>query len=127
MEGKYTTFSSHNEADLFNQGQPTVVAFGQRDVRQGQGSLPVTERISEIAFGVPWFKHDDPEIIGQYASLPQGFVADREAGGQQHRRVFFVDGDRLQHASLPRPACRAHMAAGGAILRAGHRDGGVDP
>ena len=56
-----------HEADLFNQGQPTMIAFGQRDVRQGPGSLPVTERVGETVFNVPWFKHDDPEIIGQYA------------------------------------------------------------
>ena len=57
-----------HEADIFNHGQPTMIAFGQRDVRQGAGSLPVTERIKEIAFGVPWFKHDRPDIIEQYAA-----------------------------------------------------------
>jgi dTDP-4-amino-4,6-dideoxygalactose transaminase len=54
-------------ADIFRQGQPTMIAFGQRDVRQGPGTLPVTERIGEIAFGIPWFKHDQPEIIEEYA------------------------------------------------------------
>lgn len=57
-----------HEADLFNQGKPTVIAFGQRDVRQSPGSLPVTERINEIALSVPWFKHDDSGIIEQYAA-----------------------------------------------------------
>jgi len=55
-------------ADLFNMGSPTMVSFGQRDVRQGPGSLPVAERIAEICFGIPWFKHDDAAIIGQYAA-----------------------------------------------------------
>lgn len=55
-------------ADLFNMGAPTMISFGQRDVRQGAGTLPVSERISEIAFGIPWFKHDRPEIITQYAA-----------------------------------------------------------
>jgi hypothetical protein len=45
-----------------------MVSFGQRDVRQGEGKLPVTESIGEIAFGVPWFKHDRPEIIREYAA-----------------------------------------------------------
>ena len=57
-----------HEADIFNQGQPTMVAFGQRDVRQGPGSLPVSERIDEITFCLPWFKHDRPEMIEQYAN-----------------------------------------------------------
>jgi dTDP-4-amino-4,6-dideoxygalactose transaminase len=53
--------------DLFNQGRPTAIAFGQRDVRQGPGSLPVTERIADITFAVPWFKHDRPKEIQQCA------------------------------------------------------------
>lgn len=56
-----------HHADVFRMGRPTMIAFGQRDVRQGPGSLPVTERIEEIAFGVPWFKRDWPRIIRQYA------------------------------------------------------------
>lgn len=57
-----------HEADIFHQGQPTAIAFGQRDVRQGQGTLPVTESVSETVFGIPWFKHDRPEEIERYAS-----------------------------------------------------------
>ena len=56
-----------NTADIFNQGKPTMIAFGQRDVRQGPGSLPVSERISEIAFAAPWFKQDAPDAIALYA------------------------------------------------------------
>jgi perosamine synthetase len=55
-------------ADLFNMGKPTVISFGQRDVRQGPGTLPVAESIFEIAFGIPWFKHDRPEAIEPYAA-----------------------------------------------------------
>ncbi len=57
-----------HEADIFNQGKPTMISFGQRDVRQGPGSLPISEKINDIAFGIPWFKHDNPEIIEQYAN-----------------------------------------------------------
>ena len=56
-----------HKADIFRMGKPTMLSFGQRDVRQGQGTLPVSERMMEIAFGIPWFKHDRPEIIRQYA------------------------------------------------------------
>lgn len=56
-----------HEADIFHQGKPTVLAFGQRDVRQGPGALPVTDAIGSIAYSVPWFKHDRPAVIRQYA------------------------------------------------------------
>ena len=56
-----------HELDLFHQGTPTALAFGQRDVRQGPGTLPVSEAIGDIAFSVPWFKHDRPDLIRQFA------------------------------------------------------------
>ena len=56
-----------HEADIFRQGKPTMIAFGQRDVRQGAGSLPVCESVGQTVFSVPWFKHDRPELIGEYA------------------------------------------------------------
>lgn len=62
------THAVFHHADLFHQGEPTATAFGQRDVRQTLGSLPVTERIGEICFGIPWFKHDLPDQIEQYAA-----------------------------------------------------------
>ncbi len=55
-------------ADLFRQGKPTVLAFGQRDVRQGPGSLPVAENTPRTIFNNPWFKKDRPELIGEYAA-----------------------------------------------------------
>ncbi len=55
-------------ADIFHMGQPTMISFGQRDVRQGPGTLPVAESIGEIALGIPWFKHDQPDVIEQYAA-----------------------------------------------------------
>ncbi len=57
-----------HEADVFRQGRPTAVAFGQRDVRQGKGTLPVSERIDEICFTVPWFKHVDEGVVDRYAA-----------------------------------------------------------
>ena len=57
-----------HKADLFRMGKPTMISFGQRDVRQGPGSLPVSESINEIACGIPWFKKDRPGLIKQYAA-----------------------------------------------------------
>lgn len=56
-----------HEADVFRSGSPTSMAFGQRDVRQGPGSLPVAENIRQIAIAVPWFKHPNKKWIRRYA------------------------------------------------------------
>ncbi len=55
-------------ADVFNDGKPTRIAFTERDVRQGPGSLPVTEAVGARALGLPWFKHDREAEIRRYAT-----------------------------------------------------------
>jgi dTDP-4-amino-4,6-dideoxygalactose transaminase len=62
------THNVFHTADVLGAGKPTALAFTERDVRQGPGSLPVAESIREICLGVPWFKHDVPEQIEQYAA-----------------------------------------------------------
>lgn len=57
-----------HEADLFRMGKPTSIAFGQRDVRQGPGTLPVSESARQTTFTIPWFKFDRPEFIQEYAA-----------------------------------------------------------
>ncbi len=57
-----------HECDIYGHGKPTVIAHAVRDTRQGPDSLPVTERIFERFFTVPWFKRYRPEIIEQYAN-----------------------------------------------------------
>ncbi|MFA9479529.1 DegT/DnrJ/EryC1/StrS family aminotransferase [Phycisphaerales bacterium AB-hyl4] len=57
-----------HEADLFGQGQPTAVAFGQRDVRQSADDLSVSAGVGERVLGIPWFKHDEADRIEQYAA-----------------------------------------------------------
>lgn len=57
-----------HEADIYGHGKPTVIANAKRDVRQGPGSLPVSENIPQRCFSIPWFKHDHPEIIEEYAA-----------------------------------------------------------
>ena len=57
-----------HELDYFNQGKPTVIAFGQRDVRQRKGALPVSETLPARCFNLPWFKHFDKAAIETYAA-----------------------------------------------------------
>ncbi len=75
-------------ADLFHTGTPTMVAFAERDVRQGPGSLPVAEHLSSgnAIFSVPWFKHDRPEEIGRYAEAFRKVV-------EHHRDLLGYDCD----------------------------------
>ena len=57
-----------HDADIFNMGKPTMISFGQRDVRQGPGSLDVTERIPELVYTVPWFKQYGEDAIQECAA-----------------------------------------------------------
>ncbi|MBE6385664.1 MAG: DegT/DnrJ/EryC1/StrS family aminotransferase [Lentisphaerae bacterium] len=57
-----------HDLDYFNQGKPTVIAFGQRDVRQGKGSLPMSESLPARCFHLPWFKHFDKPAIEAHAA-----------------------------------------------------------
>ena len=56
------------EADIYGHGKPTRIANSDRDLRQYPGSLPVTESLPDRIYGIPWFKHDKPEIIAEYAA-----------------------------------------------------------
>lgn len=57
-----------NEVDMYGDGKPTRNAFSDRDLRQPEGSLPVSEELAGRVFGIPWFKHDRAEIIAQHAA-----------------------------------------------------------
>lgn len=56
-----------NEVDVYGHGKPTRIANSNRDLRQGPGSLPVTERIPERCYAIPWFKKFDAGIIEEHA------------------------------------------------------------
>lgn len=56
-----------NDVDVYNHGKPTRIANSPRDVRQPKGSLPVSEGIPKRTFRIPWFKHYDEKVIGEYA------------------------------------------------------------
>lgn len=57
-----------NECDIYGHGRPTRIAHTDRDVRQAPESLPVSLRIAEICFGIPWFKTLDKPVIEQCAA-----------------------------------------------------------
>ena len=56
-----------NEADIYGHGRPTRIAHSERDVRQSAGSLPVSERMADRVYFIPWFKHYRPETIEEHA------------------------------------------------------------
>lgn len=56
-----------NEVDIYRHGKPTRIAHSDRDLRQPKESLPVAEGVGPKVFFIPWFKHDRPEFIAEYA------------------------------------------------------------
>jgi dTDP-4-amino-4,6-dideoxygalactose transaminase len=56
-----------NEADVYGHGKPTRIANSDRDVRQPEGSLSVTESLPSRVYGIPWFKHYRPRVIEEHA------------------------------------------------------------
>ncbi len=57
-----------NTADVYGDGKPTRIAFADRDVRELDKSLPVSEKIGAMVYGIPWFIHFRPEVIEEYAN-----------------------------------------------------------
>ncbi len=57
-----------NTCDVYGHGKPTRIANSERDVRQPEGSLPVSEAIGKHVYSIPWFKHYQPEIIDEYVN-----------------------------------------------------------
>jgi dTDP-4-amino-4,6-dideoxygalactose transaminase len=69
-----------NSDDVYGDGKPTRLAHLPEgvDIRQPAGSLPVTEAVPQRVFTVPWFKHDRPEVIREYAEAVRKVVARHE-------------------------------------------------
>jgi dTDP-4-amino-4,6-dideoxygalactose transaminase len=61
------THTLFNTCDVYGNGKPTRIANSNWDVRENDKSLPVSEKIGTMAYGIPWFIHYRPEIIEQYA------------------------------------------------------------
>ena len=80
--GKLSNYALHThpvyqEADIFNQGKPTAIAFGQRDVRQGVGALPVAEKTPQRAFIVPRFTTLDKPFIDRFVDSLAKIIKNR--------------------------------------------------
>jgi dTDP-4-amino-4,6-dideoxygalactose transaminase len=56
-------------ADIYNEGKPTRIVNSEKDVREGDKSLFISENIHEKLCSVPWFKHFDKEAIDKYANI----------------------------------------------------------
>ena len=69
--------SVFNEADLFNQGMPTALAFGQRDVRQGVGALPAAEIATQRTFRYSRFTTLDKDLIGRFVDCLKKVIDNR--------------------------------------------------
>jgi len=54
--------------DIYGHGRPTRIANTERDVREGDNSLPISEIVGMMTFTIPWFKHYRPDLIKQYAN-----------------------------------------------------------
>jgi len=57
-----------NEADVYHHGKPTRIANSDRDIRQPEGSMPVTEASPKRCMSIPWFKHFRAQIIEEHAT-----------------------------------------------------------
>ena len=57
-----------NDLDVYGHGKPTRNAHSSRDLRQPPGSLPVTERIADMCYSIPHFKHMHKPAIEQHAA-----------------------------------------------------------
>ena len=57
-----------NECDIYGHGKPTRLAHADRDVRQGPGSLPVSEGIADRSFAIPYFRRFYRERVEEYAN-----------------------------------------------------------
>lgn len=68
-----------NDADIYNNGAPTRIAHSDWDVRTAQKSLPVTERINNHVYAVPWFKHLRHELIEEHANAYRKVALNYEA------------------------------------------------
>ena len=62
------THSLFQSCDVYGHGKPTRIANANKDVREYDKSLPVSEKIGAMVYSIPWFKHYRPEIIEQYAN-----------------------------------------------------------
>ncbi len=66
------------EADVYGDDRPTRIAHAHRDVIRDQGSLPVSERIGDVTYSIPYFRRYRPEIIREHANAFRKVVENYE-------------------------------------------------
>ncbi|MGQ9608774.1 MAG: DegT/DnrJ/EryC1/StrS family aminotransferase [bacterium] len=57
-----------DSCDVYGHGKPTRIANSNRSIQQFKDSLPVSERINTLVYGIPWFKQYRPNIIDEYSN-----------------------------------------------------------
>ncbi|MBQ8003626.1 MAG: DegT/DnrJ/EryC1/StrS family aminotransferase [Oscillospiraceae bacterium] len=62
------THALYNVADIYNDGKPTRIAFADKDVREMDKDLEVSEGVGKRVYNIPWFKKFDTEVIDQYVN-----------------------------------------------------------
>lgn len=67
-----------HDVDVYGHGKPTVIAHSDRDLRQPEGSLPLSEMIASRLFSVPWFKHFDKSKIDPYVAAFRKVITNHE-------------------------------------------------
>jgi dTDP-4-amino-4,6-dideoxygalactose transaminase len=68
-----------NTADVYGDGKPTRIAFSDRDLRQGRGTLPVSEALADRCMGIPWFKKMDAKRIDEWVAAYKKVALQAEA------------------------------------------------
>ncbi|HHV59622.1 MAG TPA: DegT/DnrJ/EryC1/StrS family aminotransferase [Clostridiaceae bacterium] len=66
--GALHTHALFKTCDVYGHGKPTRIANSNKDVREFDNDLPVSEKIASLVYTIPWFKHYKPEIIEEYAN-----------------------------------------------------------
>ena len=61
------THALFNTCDVYGHGKPTRIANAERDVRELDKDLQLSEGIGARIYFIPWFKKFMPDIIKQYA------------------------------------------------------------
>lgn len=57
-----------DSCDVYGHGKPTRIANSNRSIQQFKDSLPVSESINTLVYGIPWFKQYRTNIIDEYAN-----------------------------------------------------------
>lgn len=61
------THALFKSCDVYGHGNPTRIANADRDVRELDKDLLISEKVGARIYFIPWFKHYRPAVIEQYA------------------------------------------------------------